>query len=168
MREFKHRNSQERCHGRLETGLLAELCRQQLDGWQCRQAGFRKPGNWRASAEFALADADFFGSVLLLLQTKSEDEVINIAKSTEYRLSAEPSPQISTPRTAPPTVSAPTRSSSMNGLPAGWKPPSVAMANQAIAARRAAKRCGTTCRPKNRLSHQVVSNLGLILAAEKR
>ena len=95
-------------------------------------------------AEFALADAEFFGSVLSVLKTRSENEAIN----AEYRFSAAPSPQISTPRTAPPAVSAPARSSSMNGLPAGWRPPSMAMANQAMAARSVAKRCGTACRPK--------------------
>ena len=118
-----------------------------VDGGAGRLA-LENPGTGEPLAEFALADADFLGSVLSLLKTKSEDEAINIANSTKYMLSAEPSPQISTPRTAPPALSAPARSSSMSGLPAGWRPPSVAMANQAMAAKRAAKRCGTTCRPK--------------------
>ena len=91
-----------------------------VDGGAGRLA-LENPGTGEPLAKFALADADFFGSVLSLLKTKSEDEAIKIANSTKYRLSAEPSPQISTPRTAPPAVSAPARSSSMNGLPAGWK-----------------------------------------------
>ncbi len=97
-----------------------------------------------------IAGTEVFGPVLSVLKTGSEDEAINIANSTEYRLvgSIFTADIDATHRTAPPAASAPARSSSMNGMPAGWKPPSAAMANLAMAARRAARRCGTTCRPR--------------------
>ena len=86
--------------------------------------------------------------MLSLLKNRSEDEAIDIANSTEYGLVGGIfTADIDAAHRAAHRIRA--GQIFINEWYAGGvETPLAAMANQAMGARRAAKRCGTTCRPK--------------------
>ena len=88
----------------------------------------------------AIASEEVFGPVLSVMSIRDDDEAIALANATDYGLVGGIFTRDIDRAPAPPDVSKPVRSLSMSGMPAVLKRLSAAMANQAMAGKRAVRR----------------------------
>jgi aldehyde dehydrogenase (NAD+) len=102
----------------------------------------------RVTPEMAIASDEIFGPVLSVIKFGDDEEAIAIANGTDYGLVGGVFTRDLDRATHVRGACGPGRSSSTNGTPAASKRPSAATASRAMAARRDARRSGTTCRPR--------------------